>query len=225
MGLLAQSSKRSVFSRRGGALMLVAGMHVAALAMLINARFRADVDRQPSAFLVSIAPADTPDEPPPDLKAPDLPPPPPVALVEPLIDISFMEISAPLAITVAPDPPPQKPLPPPPPRAMPVQNDAPVMLSVDQVDYVRAPAPSYPRAAKQARLQGTVQLWVLIDAEGRAREVRVHKSSGYEQLDNEACEAVRRALFAPYRHNGVARSAQVIVPIEFTLTRARSGRS
>jgi protein TonB len=92
------------------------------------------------------------------------------------------------------------------------------MLDASDVDYLRMPAPRYPRAAKQARLQGTVLVWVLIDSEGHPRDVRVHRSSGYEQLDREGCDAVRRAMFRPYRRDGVGRSAQVIVPIEFTLT-------
>ena len=61
-------------------------------------------------------------------------------------------------------------------------------------------------------------LIVLIDPEGHARDVRVHRTSGFEQLDVAARDAVWAALFKPHRENGVARSARVIVPIQFSLT-------
>ncbi len=105
------------------------------------------------------------------------------------------------------------------------RSDEPVMLDVDQVDYIRMPEPRYPRSAKQARLQGTVMVWVLIGTDGRPREVRVHRSSGYEQLDREGCDAVLHTQFKPYRLNGETRIAQAIVPIEFSLTRRGGGRA
>jgi protein TonB len=132
----------------------------------------------------------------------------PVDTVLPVFDIPI-DTPAPTAITVTP------------PKAQtPAATAAPatdVPLLVDGVEYVRAPAPRYPMAAKRARVQGTVLLRVLIDADGRPREVRVHRSSGSEQLDSAATDSVYHALFRPHRENGQARSAQVIIPIEFAL--------
>ncbi len=61
-------------------------------------------------------------------------------------------------------------------------------------------------------------LQVLIDTLGHAKEVQIHQSSGHEELDAAAREAVLAAAFRPYVENGVARNALVIVPIEFALT-------
>jgi TonB family protein len=67
-------------------------------------------------------------------------------------------------------------------------------------------------------LQGVVHLRVLIGPDGEPREIRIDRSSGYKALDEAAREAVSRSQFRPYRENGVARMAVVIVPVEFTLT-------
>ena len=106
------------------------------------------------------------------------------------------------------------------PAAVPVSTDGAVSGAVDisEVDYLRPPAPRYPPTAKRARAQGIVFLLVLIDTQGHVRDVRVHRTSGFEQLDAAARDAVLAALFKPHRENGVARSARVIVPIQFSLT-------
>lgn len=208
MGVLVASSRGGLLTRRGGALAAVIALHVIAAALLLTARIRLDEQPQPSLIRVAFLEESAPREAPPKLE-----PPPPVQVVMPRIEVPVFDFPESRAITAAPAPVP-------PPAAPPVvaQTETPVMLDVDEVDYLRPPALQYPRAAKQARLQGTVLLWVLIDPEGRPREVRVHRSSGHEQLDREGRDAVLRAQFKPYRHNGVPRSAQVIVPIEFTLT-------
>ena len=80
--------------------------------------------------------------------------------------------------------------------------------------------PRYPPKAKRARLQGTVYLVVLIDEEGNPKDVRIHRSSGFEMLDTAAREAVCTFRFRPHRVNGVAHSARAIVPIQFSLASA-----
>jgi protein TonB len=102
-----------------------------------------------------------------------------------------------------------------PPTAVPGAGSVP--RQVADVAYSRPPAPRYPPEAKRARAQGLVLLRVLIDAQGRAAAVSVHRSSGHAALDDAARAAVLAALFKPYEENGVARSAEVIVPIEFSL--------
>lgn len=94
-------------------------------------------------------------------------------------------------------------------------------VTVANPDYLRTPAVVYPPAAKRARAQGLVHVRALVDLEGRANEVSVARSSGFELLDRAACEAVRGALFKPYRRNNVARSMVVIVPIDFNLKPSR----
>ena len=192
--------------------MAVAVLHIVVLVVAVYARTRITVEPEVVRIQMAILQEDTPQEAPPQL---ELPPPPEMAM--PPIEVPVIDIPDSQAIT--PPPPPVVAAVAPPPIAAPVaeQSTAPVVLDENDVSYLRMPEPRYPRAAKLARLQGTVLVWVLIDAEGRPREVRVHKSSGYEQLDQEGCDAVSRAQFTPYRDRGVARSAQAIVPIEFSL--------
>ncbi len=94
------------------------------------------------------------------------------------------------------------------------QTDLPPV--VESVEYVRPPAPVYPAESSRKRERGTVLLRVLVDSRGRPAQVRVEHSSGYERLDRAARNAVEKALFRPYEVNGVARPAQVLIPIEFT---------
>lgn len=135
----------------------------------------------------------------------------PVQLVVPVVNID-LPAPAPQAITVVAAAPPATP----PPAPVSVgEADGPITIA--QAEWVRMPIPVYPRAAKQARAQGVVQVRALVDASGKAREARVHRSSGYAALDRAACESVLAALFRPYLHNGVPRSVDVIVPVTFAL--------
>ena len=146
----------------------------------------------------------------------DRPPEPPAArltdvrvaeMILPEIRFPVADLPAPTAITVPVVAP-----------ASPVSSNISGAVDITEVDYLRPPAPRYPPTAKRARAQGIVLLIVLIDPEGHARDVRVHRTSGFEQLDVAARDAVWAALFKPHRENGVARSARVIVPIQFSLT-------
>jgi protein TonB len=87
---------------------------------------------------------------------------------------------------------------------------------VETVEYVRAPAPAYPRESSRRREHGTVVLRVLVDPAGHPAQIQVERSSGFERLDVAAREAVQKALFRPHEVNGVAQAAQVLIPIEFT---------
>ncbi|HTQ36757.1 MAG TPA: TonB family protein [Steroidobacteraceae bacterium] len=187
---------------------------MAALLVMVHARVHADrTPREPVLLHAEIL-SEAPRTPP----RPVLAPPQIVQIVVPPLEIPVAIIPEAQAVAARTEPAPvAAPSVSPAPAPSVVRDSAPVMLDVDQVDYVRRPSPHYPRAARQARLQGTVLVWVLIDADGRPREVRVERSSGYEQLDREGCDAVSHALFKPYRENGAARSAQAIVPVEFSL--------
>src|SRR6185369_8392103 len=220
MGVLGNSSRSELLSRRSAVFAAVAALHVVVLVVAVHARARVTAEPEVARIQVALLPEDTPHEVPlqPELRPPPEMMPPPIEM--PIVEILDSQAIAPplphVEAAIAP-PPPQVAEP-----AV-VGSPTPVVLGETEVDYLRTPEPRYPRAAKQARLQGTVLVWVLIDQEGRPREVRVHKSSGYEQLDQEGCDAVSRAQFRPYRDRGIARSAQAIVPIEFSLN-IRSAR-
>jgi protein TonB len=95
---------------------------------------------------------------------------------------------------------------------------APPLPLIHEVAYLRAPAPRYPAASRRLGETGTALVRVLIDRDGRPARVELLQSSGVERLDQAALEAVRAALFQPYRENGVAAPAVALVPIRFELS-------
>jgi len=87
-----------------------------------------------------------------------------------------------------------------------------------QLQYLSAPAPAYPRMAKQRGITGTVLLQVLVGIDGRPLEVTVAQSSGSRELDEAArAQVMRRWSFQPASKNGQAVQAIGMVPIEFAL--------
>ncbi len=81
--------------------------------------------------------------------------------------------------------------------------------------YLHNPAPNYPALSKRNRESGTVLLLVKVDPDGSAAAVTLHKSSGYDRLDQAAIQAVSRWRFVPGMRGQTAISATVIVPISF----------
>ena len=78
------------------------------------------------------------------------------------------------------------------------------------------PDPEYSNEARQAKYQGTVYLSVVVDAEGRPRDIRVQRSLGMG-LDEKAIEAVRGWRFEPGRKDGRTVAVQVVVEVSFRL--------
>ena len=79
-----------------------------------------------------------------------------------------------------------------------------------------APDPEYSDAARKAKYQGTVVLWVVIDQNGRPRQIKVQRSLGMG-LDEKAIEAVRTWKFEPARMDGQPVAVQVNVEVNFRL--------
>jgi protein TonB len=185
----------------------IAVLHVAAVAVGMAIKGpRPDAVPEAPPILVSLVAESHPVEKPPEkLRMEEVVP----TAITPVVQIDLPPEPT-MAITLAAKPPA------PPPAPVPDAGDSPV--SVDQPDYLRMPRVVYPAAAKRAHAQGMVHVRALVDTDGRAREVTVARSSGFELLDRAACDAVLQALFMPYRHNNVPRSMVVIVPIDFSLT-------
>ncbi len=80
------------------------------------------------------------------------------------------------------------------------------------------PQPEYPPLARRAGVEGKVILWVLVDIEGGAEEVRVHEESnpGYGFGDY-AARAARGAAFAPAISNRQPVRCWVSIPVVFVL--------
>jgi protein TonB len=107
--------------------------------------------------------------------------------------------------------PPASPAPPAPAAAAPVTPPSFVAAYLDN------PAPEYPRLSRRLKESGGVLLRVRVGAGGRAEQVELGRSSGYERLDQAALEAVRKWRFVAARQGDQAVAAWVIVPINFTL--------
>ena len=83
-----------------------------------------------------------------------------------------------------------------------------------------APPPPYPALAEKRRMQGTVVLMILVDAQGNPIEVTIEQSSGSSLLDEAARKFIQaRWRFVPAQMDGTPISAYARVPIKFTLDR------
>jgi len=108
--------------------------------------------------------------------------------------------------------------------APPVQQTAtppsPVQLDAEpdyRADYLNNPRPPYPMVARRMGYNGRVMLNVEVLAEGRAGQVLLHKSSGYDILDNAALQTVKTWKFSPAKRFGQPVTQWFLVPIKFSL--------
>jgi len=76
--------------------------------------------------------------------------------------------------------------------------------------------PEYTEAAKEARYQGTVLLYVEISPEGKAINIRVLRSLGLG-LDEKAMEAVKQWQFKPGMKDGSPVTVQAQIEVNFRL--------
>jgi periplasmic protein TonB len=83
--------------------------------------------------------------------------------------------------------------------------------------YKINPEPPYPKMARKRGYQGTVILSVLVNKEGRAENLWVFESSGYNILDNAALDAVKKWLFEPGREGDTPVDMWVQVPVKFVI--------
>lgn len=74
----------------------------------------------------------------------------------------------------------------------------------------------YSQEARQAKVEGTVALQFVVDAEGNVGEPKVEKSLGYG-LDEKAIEAVKTWKFKPATRNGVPTPVRVRAEVNFQL--------
>lgn len=80
---------------------------------------------------------------------------------------------------------------------------------------INAPQPPYPALAKQTRTQGSVNIQILVDEQGKVISAQV--MSGNPMLTAAAREAAMRARFTPTTLNGVAVKIQGVITYNFRL--------
>lgn len=81
---------------------------------------------------------------------------------------------------------------------------------------ISTPDPSYTEVARQAGYQGTSVLWLIVDAEGKVRDLKVAKALGLG-LDDQAVESVRTWKFEPAKRGGTPVAVQINVEVSFRL--------
>lgn len=81
---------------------------------------------------------------------------------------------------------------------------------------IYSPDPEYSEEARKAKYQGTVVLWMIVDADGRPRDIKVMRSVGLG-LDEKAIEAVKTWKFEPAHKDGHAVAVQISVEVDFRL--------
>ena len=87
---------------------------------------------------------------------------------------------------------------------------------VTQPRPIYDPDPDYSDAARKAKYQGSVLLWLVVGPEGRPHNIRIQRSLGMG-LDEKAVAAVSTWRFEPARLNGQPVAVEVNVQVSFRL--------
>jgi protein TonB len=171
----------------------------------------------PTPPVVETPPPPTPQpvvEPPPPVEdelAVKPPPPPKPPKPKPIVKPVLKPVAKPVEQPPAPAQPVAAPAPPAPPAPKPLTPPS------AGAGYLHNPAPEYPSLAMRRGWQGTVLLRVHVLASGKPGEIQIQKSSGHEQLDQSATDAVKRWSFVPAKQGDVAQDGWVSVPIDFNI--------
>jgi len=86
-------------------------------------------------------------------------------------------------------------------------------------ELIHKNTPEYPRMVKDAGLEGTVYLRVLVKKDGTVGDAKVEKSSNIASLDEAALKAVYGCTFKPAIQNGRPVNVWVSFPYEFILNK------
>lgn len=91
-------------------------------------------------------------------------------------------------------------------------------VAVDIIaEMIHYAAPSYPRLAEQAGLEGLVWIKSLVGADGKVRDAFVYKSCGTPSLDKAALESAPKCKFKPGIKDGHPIAMWVTYKIDFIL--------
>ncbi|MFN4116162.1 MAG: energy transducer TonB [Inhella sp.] len=203
------------------AVLAVLVLHIAAIALLLQAGKQVVKRLQPSPVEVAVL-----QEAPPVPPSPAPLPMPRITLPQPqLITLPLPEIVSSQAVregTAISEPPTAPPAAPrvdsaPPAVAIAPPAPAPKPVSATSLRWQVEPAVEVPRLSRRAGEQGRVQLAVIFDAEGRPASVQLLRGSGFARLDAQAMEAIRVARITPYVEDGRVMPVSTVVNIEYEL--------
>jgi len=144
-------------------------------------------------------------------------PPPPQEVAQPAIPMEAAEgeevdEEADIAPTTFDD---IESLPPPPP---PPSEQAQEFYAFDEPPVlIRYVSPKYPDLARQAGIEGTVLLSVLVGEDGKVVSARVLQSDVTPAMEKNAIQAVKQFLFKPAKQRTVPVKATMMVPVRYKL--------
>ncbi|KXW55249.1 TonB family protein [Ferrovum sp. PN-J185] len=81
------------------------------------------------------------------------------------------------------------------------------------------PKPPYPGEAFDKKQEGTVILDIKVTKNGRIKDVKIYKSSGYTLLDESALETVKIWIFDPYSIDQANDFQWIRIPINFNIVK------
>jgi protein TonB len=106
-------------------------------------------------------------------------------------------------------------MPPPPP---PTGGGGNVFLAFDEppslIDFV---APKYPSLAREAGIEGTVAIRVVVSEEGKVIQASILSSDVTPAMEKAALEAAKKCKFRPAKQRTVPVKAAVMIPFQFLL--------
>lgn len=80
-----------------------------------------------------------------------------------------------------------------------------------ELDILRSIKPIYPLISRRRGEEGTVIVYVRLSSDGKVKEARIHRSSGFDLLDESALKAVKQWIFKS------SEEKEVLVPVVFKL--------
>ncbi len=80
------------------------------------------------------------------------------------------------------------------------------------------PPPEYPEMARMAGVEGTVTLWVYVDANGVVQGTLIMQGSGVNSLDDAALAAAFNTRWSPARNNGETTGVWTTLRYDFRLS-------
>lgn len=199
-------------------------LHALFVWALMQQEFVQQVVQKAKPIVVSLIANPEPPKPQVVSAQPQLPLLPIPALHVPMPEVQIQAPAITPQVTVAPPPPA-----PPQPQvtsamvvAAPVQPPAPPAIRTlppSAVRYLAEPRLVVPTLSRRLGEQGVVYLRVIVDVNGRPREISLKKSSGFARLDQQALLDMRSARFVPQTENGQAIEWEVVAPLSYELDR------
>lgn len=201
-------------------VVVVVAAHAAVLALLASMKpiklQRIEPPKPIEVKFVQLAP---PPPPPPPKPKPEPKPkevkvvqpvPKPLPKPKPVIATRAESVQPQVVVPVQPEPPPKVDLtpepPPPPPAPKPAPKPEPVqpkLVSSQQVSYIRQPKFEFDNDDLKHKAR-SIKLRLNVGSDGKVENVQVIQSTGLLALDARLQRAWQKAVFSPYKENGVA---------------------